>query len=291
MLAPLAGGYRTAHQIFGGVVAHMTGLDITRDAGVETWTLGFPPVNALEPELLSALDAAITAADADESVSVVVLTSGLRVFSAGADAKWMASVVESEGVDALLGRFKQAMDRFRDVCLRIRRSPVLFIAALGGHALAGGLELAAACDLRFAADEERIQIGASEMKLFGVLPSGGGGSQFLSRLMGPSTALAFILRAEPCSPREALQLGLVDRLFEPASLIEECQAFAGAVAGKAGRVGVNAAKRAILDGASLPLYEAMELDRSVHWDAMRRGGFLPGVADFVARFGRRDGGR
>jgi enoyl-CoA hydratase/carnithine racemase len=266
-------------------------LEITRDAGVETWTLGFPPVNALDPELLSALEGAIAALDDSEDTSVVVLTSALRVFSAGADAKWMATVVDSEGADALLARFKAAMDRFREICLRMRRSPVLFIAAVGGHALAGGLELAAACDLRFAADEPRIQIGASEMKLFGVLPSGGGGTQFITRLMGPSRALEFILRAEPCGPQDALRLGLVDRLFEPAALAGETHAFATAIAGKAGRIGINAAKRAILDGASLPLYEAIELDRSVHWDSMRRGGFLPGVTDFVARFGRRDGGR
>jgi enoyl-CoA hydratase/carnithine racemase len=105
--------------------------------------------------------------------------------------------------------------------------------------------------------------------------------------MGPSRCLEFILKAEPCSPQKALGLGLADRLVDPSELLPQTVEFATTIAAKAGRVGINAAKRAILDGSSLPLYEAIELDRSVHWDSMRRGGFLPGVTDFVARFGSR----
>ena len=61
--------------------------------------------------------------------------------------------------------------------------------------------------------------------------------------------------------------------------------FAAAVARKAGRIGVSAAKKSVLGGWELPFHEAMEFDRSVHWDAMRRGNFLPGIEDFVQRFG------
>jgi enoyl-CoA hydratase len=247
--------------------------------------MNFPPVNAIDPLFVGALEALIGRAEEDRDVGVVVLSSALRIFSAGADATWMADVVRSEGLDALLVHFKATMDRFREVTMRMHRSPVLFIAAINGHTLAGGLELAAACDLRFAADDDRIQIGASEMRLFGVLPSGGGGTQFLTRLLGPSRCLDFILRAEPCSPKDALAIGLVERLYSAPQLLLETEAFAGQIASKAGRIGLNAAKRAILDGASLPFYEAMELDRAVHWDSMRRGGFLPGIADFLAKFG------
>ena len=246
--------------------------------------MNFPPVNAIDPDFIAALDTCMATLQDDDEVAVVVLTSGLRIFSAGADARWMARVVESEGLDVLLARFNATMDGFRSLAMRMRQSPVVFIAAIGGHALAGGLELAAACDIRFAADDDRIQLGAPEMKLFGALPSGGGGTQFLVRLLGPSRCLEFILRAEPCSPKDALAMGLVDRLFPAGTLGADTQAFANQVA-TAGRVGLNAAKRSILDGSTLPFYEAMELDRAVHWDAMRRGNFLSGVADFVARFG------
>ena len=255
------------------------------EAGYEVWEMRFAPVNALAPELLDALEARIAAVLKEPDVSVVVLTSGLRVFSAGADATWIGKIVTEHGALRLLEEFKTNMDRFRELCLRMRRSDVLFVAALGGHTLAGGLELAVACDLRFAADHDRIQIGASEMKLFGVLPSGGGGTQYLSRLTGPGRALDLLLEAEPISPRRAMEIGLVERLYPAEELLAQSEAFAARISARAGRIGINAAKRGVLDAAELPLYEALEFDRSVHWDAMRRGGFIPGIEAFVERFG------
>jgi enoyl-CoA hydratase/carnithine racemase len=260
-------------------------LSVESTAGVQTWSMGFPPVNAITPDFLAALESALDKAEQDEGVAVIVLASSLRVFSAGADAKWMKKTVEAEGAAQLLARFKTTMDRFRALCIRIRRSDLLVVAALGGHTIAGGLELAAACDLRFAADEDSIQIGASEMKLFGVMPSGAAGTQFLSRLMGPSRCLSFLLEAEMVTPRQAERLGIIERLIEPNGLLEETQAFAERVAKRGGRVGVAAAKRLALDGAELPLMEAIDYDRTVHWDAMRRGGFLTGVEAFMKRFG------
>ena len=249
----------------------------------------FGSVNPLNPAMLAALDAQLSKALADETVSAVVLTSGLKIFSAGGDATWMGQLLTEGGTPALIEAFNRAMDTFRELCIRIRRSPLLVIAALNGHTLAGGLELAAACDLRFAADAEKLQIGVPEMDLFGAMPSGGGGAQFIARLMGPSRALQFILDAKPVSPQAAYRLGLVDRLCPAESLLAEAEGFAAAVAKKAGRIGVHAAKRAILGGPELPLMEALELDRSVHWDAMRRGNFLPGAESFVRRFGSKNG--
>jgi enoyl-CoA hydratase/carnithine racemase len=118
-----------------------------------------------------------------------------------------------------------------------------------------------------------------------VLPSGGGGTQYLSRLMGPGRTLDLLLEAEPVGPRRALEIGLVERVYPPNELIREAEAFAARIAERAGRIGINAAKRGILDAVELPLYEALEFDRAVHWDAMRRGGFIPGVEAFVERFG------
>lgn len=255
------------------------------EGGVETWTMRNAPVNALNPEFAGEFESRLDQTLANDRVSVVVLTSGLKVFSAGADAKWIADWVKKHGAEGLVDEFKQTLDRFRELWHRMRQSDVLFAAAVNGHAIAGGLELAAACDVRFAADNDEIRIGASEMKLFGVMPSGGGGTQYISRLMGPSRALAFLLESEPCPPREALRLGLVDRLCAADALAGETAAFASRVSGRAGRVGVNAAKRLTLDAVSLPLDEALVFDAEVHWDSMRRGGFVPGVNAFVASFG------
>jgi enoyl-CoA hydratase len=262
-------------------------LTVTQAAGVQTWTMDFAPVNAIDPAFLDAMESALAGALDDPAVSVVVITSALRVFSAGADAAWMGRIVREQGAAALLADFNTTMDRFRELCIRMRRSDLLFIAALNGHTLAGGLELAAACDLRWVSDFARLQIGAPEMKLFGVLPSGGGGGQFIAHLMGPARALQFLLDAESVNPEEALRLGLVERICPADELLSQAQAFGAKLAGKAGRIGINAAKRSVLDASTLPVYEGLEADQLVHWDSMRRGGFLPGVEAFVAEFGAR----
>lgn len=261
------------------------GLRVASEAGYEVWEMQFAPANALSPAFLAELRANLTRASQDESITAVVLTSGLRLFSAGADASWMAGVVKESGTAALLEQFIRTMDEFRELCGLMRRSPVLIIAAMNGHTLAGGLELAAACDIRFAADHEAIKIGVPEMDLFGAMPSGGGGAQFLARLMGPSRALHFILDAKPISPRAAYEQGLVDRLVGAADLRAAAEGFAADVARKAGRVGTAAAKHAVLGGAELSLADALALDRAVHWDSIRRGNFRAGVDAFVEQYG------
>lgn len=259
-------------------------LEVTQADGYQLWRLCNAPVNALSPALLEALERQLNAANADESVAVTVITSGLKVFSAGADATWMAGEADRLGVEGLTAEFTKSMDRFRALCTAMRRSPILFLAALNGHTLAGGLELATACDLRYVADTDTLKIGVPEMDLFGALPSGGGGVQFLNRLMQPSRALQFILDAKPISPREAYSVGLVDKVVPADKLLSESTSFGSAVSAKAGRIGVAAAKRAVLGGAELPLYEALEFDRSLHWDAVRRGNFARGVRSFIDQF-------
>ena len=265
-------------------------VEVRVEQGYRVWSLGAAPVNALSPELLSDLETALDEAVADETTAVVVLTSSLKVFSAGADATWMAGLVEREGMDVLVETFVRTMNRFRGLNLRLRQSPVLVVAALNGHTLAGGLELAAACDLRFCADEERLRLGVPEMDLFGVMPTGGGGAPFLARLMPPSRALDFILEAKPVSPQRAYDSALVDRLYPAAELLPATERFAAEVAAKAGRIGVAAVKRSVLGGAELPLYEALELDQSLHWDSVRRGNFRRGVQGFVDQFASRSAG-
>jgi enoyl-CoA hydratase/carnithine racemase len=259
-------------------------LAVTDHDSVRQWTMQLAPVNAINVEMLDAFEAALDDAEADSKVAAVVLDSGLKVFSAGADATWMAQAVEKLGLQGLLEDFNATMDRFRAVCWRLRQAPFLVVAALGGHALAGGLELAAACDLRFCADSEGLRLGVPEMDLFGCLPSGGGGAQFLARLLGPSRALEFILSAKPISPSRASQIGLVDRLCPAGQAGPEALEFALEVAGKAGRIGVTCAKQAIFGAGELPLSSAMPLDSVLHWDTMRRGNFLTGVEAFARRY-------
>jgi len=259
-------------------------LAVTDHDSVRRWTMRLAPVNAINAEMLDAFEAALDDAETDGNVAAVVLDSGLKVFCAGADATWMAQTAAAIGPAGLLEDFNATMDRFRAVCLRLRQAPFLVIAALDGHALAGGLELAAACDLRFCGDNGRLQLGVPEMDLFGCMPSGGGGAQFLTRLLGPSRALEFILSAKSVSPARAYEMRLVDRLCLAGQAWSEALEFAREVAGKAGRIGVSCAKRAIFDGGELPLGSALQLDGELHWDTMRRGRFLAGVEAFTARY-------
>jgi enoyl-CoA hydratase/carnithine racemase len=242
------------------------------------------PVNGIGPSLLHALNAQADQTYADESVAVVVLASDFKVFSAGADATWMRQVATEHGSDMLLDEFIRTMEGFRALSLRLRRAPFLVIAALNGHTLAGGLELAASCDLRFVADDEAIKIGVPEMDLFGQMPSGGGGVPFLARIMGSSQALQFILDAKPVSPQRALSLGLVDRLFPGDELLAETEAWAGQVAAKTGRTGVAATKLSVYAAIEQSMPEALTLDRAVHWDSVRRGDFAGTVQEFVKNF-------
>ena len=260
-------------------------IDVEQHGGTETWFLDAPPVNAISPELLDAFEANLTRIEADEDLAIVVLASRLHLFSAGADAAWMGEILRSGGVTRLIDEFNILMNRFRSVCVRIRHANALFIATLNGHTLAGGLEIAVACDLRFATDDDRIQIGVPEMKLFGALPSGGGGAAMLARLIGPSRAMDFILEGEPVTPRRALELGLVERLYEGPSLLPETLAFAGRVTERAGPIGVAAAKRDLHAAVALPFDEAMALDADIHWAAMRSGNFARRVTSFIDRFG------
>lgn len=262
-------------------------LAVEHHGSVQVWRMQLAPVNAINDAMLDAFLAAIEKAAADESVAAVVLTSGLRVFSAGADATWMAEAAGRLGLKGLLDSFNATMDRFRSVCTQLRGAPFLVITALRGHALAGGLELAAACDLRFCSDSDRLRLGVPEMDLFGCLPSGGGGAQFLTRILGPSRALEFMLRAKPVSPSEALEMGLVDRLCSDDQVEVSAVEFANEAATKAGRIGVNSAKRAVFDIGELPLGPAMEMDRILHWDTMRRGNFLAGVEAFASQYGQK----
>jgi enoyl-CoA hydratase/carnithine racemase len=245
------------------------------------------PVNAINAEMIDAFELALGAAIANDAISAVVVRSGLKVFSAGADATWMADAVGRLGPEGLLESFKATMDRFRAVCARMRSAPFLVISALRGHALAGGLELAAACDLRFCSDREQIKLGVPEMDLFGCLPSGAGGAQFLTRLLGPSQALMFMLDAKPVDPSRALSIGLVDRVCPDGDVEALAVDFAAEVAGKAGRVGVSCAKQAVFTAGEMPLPSALEMDASLHWDTMRRGNFLRGVESFADQFGSR----
>ncbi|MCB4801266.1 3-hydroxyacyl-CoA dehydrogenase [Methylobacterium brachiatum] len=162
------------------------------DGGVAVLTLANPPVNALGAALRAALDGALARAEADEAVRAIVLAAEGKVFVGGADISEFGKPLQAPSLPDVLKR------------LDAGRKPV--VAAIGGAALGGGLELAMACHGRVAAPAAKL--GLPEIKL-GIIP-GAGGTQRLPRLIGPDTAFTMMLTGEPVSAEIAAKLGIVD---------------------------------------------------------------------------------
>lgn len=193
-------------------------VTVTCTGGVATITLDSAPANALSAALLVALRDAVGSPPV-RSARVVVIGSRLdRFFAAGADLKLLATL-DRGGFAAYLAALRGVLDD-------IAALPQPTIAAVGGMALGGGLELALACALRVASHGARL--GVPEVRL-GLLP-GAGGTQRLPRLVGRSRALDLLLTGRAVDGEEAQRLGLVDRLAadadaEAAALATEIAAF------------------------------------------------------------------
>jgi enoyl-CoA hydratase len=212
-----------------------------RDGYVATLTLNRPKaLNALSPALIDELIAALAACDEDDGVRAVVLTGGPRVFAAGADIKAMADA----GPIGMLTR--RNIERWSRIAAT--RKPI--IAAVSGYALGGGCELAMMCDMIVAS--ETAQFGQPEINL-GIIP-GAGGTQRLTRAIGPQRAMEMILTAAYISADEARQFGLVNRVAPVESFLAEAQRLAHTVAEKA-PLAVQLAKESVRAAAETTLRE------------------------------------
>src|SRR5213080_668840 len=180
---------------------------LEKQGGVGVIVLDRPPANSYDYAFLRSFAGAVDDVRADEDIHAVVVTSASeKFFSAGADVSAFASgTTRSRVMTALL-----AHESFR----KMENTPIIFIAAISGHCLGGGFELALACDLRFAA-EGSYQIGLPEVNL-GLFP-GSGGTQRLPRLVGLSKGIDLIANATTMAPSDAKDLGIVDQLFGDAA--------------------------------------------------------------------------
>ncbi|MDB5861613.1 MAG: enoyl-CoA hydratase [Ramlibacter sp.] len=183
----------------------MTHLEIAD--GIARLTLASPPVNALSAQLLDSLEQALESLEHRDDWSVLVLASTASVFCAGGDLQTMAGWMKGEDPGGVLGAYAARVQR---VGRRIEALPQVTIALCERTALGGGLELALACDLRIASS--RARFGLPEVRL-GLLP-GAGGTQRLTRACGKGVAMRLILGAEVVDAATALDLGIVQWLFE-----------------------------------------------------------------------------
>jgi len=237
-----------------------------RDDGVALVQLDRPKANALSVALLEELAEIARALHADPP-GAVVLWGGPRIFAAGADIAEFGGTEEARRV----GRhFLGTLDAWATI-------PRVTIAAVNGFALGGGCELALACDLRVAADDARF--GQPEI-LLGIIP-GGGGTQRLPRLVGPSRAKDMVLTGRQVPADEALRIGLADRVVPAADVRDAALAWAAELA-RGPLVAQALAKRAIDDGLDGPLAAGLELEQELFGEVFATEDAGAGVRSFLA---------
>ena len=218
--------------------------------GLATITINRPEVrNALTQALMEELGDAISQAETDNDVRVLILTgAGDRAFVAGAD-------IGEVGARDTLSELGVNSRVRRDVYTRLEHLFKPSIAAVNGYALGGGCELALACTLRIASDSARF--GQPEINL-GIIP-GLGGTQRLTRLVGKGKAMELILTGDLIDAPEALRIGLVNKVVPGAQLMEEARALGKKLASKP-PLALRAAKDAVDYGADMSLATALEFE-------------------------------
>jgi enoyl-CoA hydratase len=240
--------------------------------GVGYMRLNRPPANAHNLQMILELDQAVMAIRFDDDVKVAVLTSNMdRFFSAGADI----NVIRDEPPHRV-GLLSQTS---KEVIMRMRSIPKVFIAAINGHCMGGGMELAMACDLRFAA-EGNSQFGMPEIKL-GVIP-GEGGSQLLGRMVGLAKALDLMLDGGSFGVDQARELGLLDRVFPADKLMEETHAYARKlVEGPNQAIGFT--KIALTEGLEMALHSGFAFERELQNALLRTDDSREGAAAYLEK--------
>jgi enoyl-CoA hydratase/carnithine racemase len=186
---------------------------------VAVLTLNRPPANAVSWQMLQEIEQALGEVAADRAARVLVITgAGDRSFSAGMD---VGDAIAHPNVGEIGRALWTKVDLF----------PKPIIAAINGHALGGGCELALASHFRFMANNPKAVMGCPEVNL-GIIP-GWGGTQRMTRLLGRAKALDLMCNARRLSPPEALEIGLVEKLFEPGEFMPKVMEYAAALSERA----------------------------------------------------------
>ncbi len=222
--------------------------------GVAVVEMNDPPANTYTYEMNRQLDDAILKARMDNDVHVIVLTgAGDKFFSAGANIKMLASV------DPVFKYYFCL--HANETLLRLEHTPKLVIAALNGHTVGGGLEIAMAADIRIAR-KDAGKIGLPEVNL-GVLP-GTGGTQRLSRIVGKSKAIELMVTGNTFSFEEAKEMNLINDIFERENFMENIMDYARQFCppNKAAKA-VGHIKRSVQTGWEIPMESALAIEREL----------------------------
>jgi enoyl-CoA hydratase len=229
-------------------------INYRTDGGVAIIEMADPPANTYTYEMNRQLDEAILKARMDNDVYVMLLTgSGDKFFSAGANIKMLASVDPTFKYYFCL--------HANETLLRLEHTPKLVIAALNGHCVGGGLEIAMAADMRIAR-KDAGKIGLPEVNL-GVLP-GTGGTQRLSRLVGKSRAIELMVTGNTYSFEEAKEWGIINDIYERENFMENVMEYARQFCppNKAAKA-VGHIKRSVQTGWEIPMESGLAVEREL----------------------------
>jgi enoyl-CoA hydratase/carnithine racemase len=232
----------------------LTYMSIEKKDRVAIAWLNKPKANTYDADLMRDLSAVIDDVRFDDEVDVCVLASRLDgMWSAGADINLLAtSTPEYKAMFCL---------NCQETLSKMESTPKPFLAAIDGHCVGGGLEIALAADLRFVSDGP-WKVGLPEVTL-GVLP-GTGGSQRLPRLIGKSRAMDLMFTGRTLAPKEALEWGIVNRVFPRSTFWADTMAYASSLTypQHAARA-VGLIKRSVQEGSEIPLHEGLALEREL----------------------------
>lgn len=229
-------------------------VNYTVTDGIAVIELANPPANTYSYDMMRQLDDAILRARFDEDVHVLVLRGmGDRFFCAGADIAMLNAVTPTFKYYFCL--------HANETLLRLEQTPKLVIAALNGHTVGGGLEIAMACDIRIAR-RNAGKVGLPEITL-GVLP-GTGGTQRLARALPKNKAIELMTEGKLLSFEEAQGLGLVNYIYEPENYWEQVMNYARSFCppNKASKT-VGRIKRSVQSGSEIALSEALAIEREL----------------------------
>jgi enoyl-CoA hydratase/carnithine racemase len=247
-------------------------VSLSTESGIGTVALDKPPANSYDLEYVQELRDAVRQAAADDDVKAVIVRSASdKFFSAGADVKAFQAGPHERNMEMI--------HTSHETLAAIAHIPKVFIAEINGHALGGGLEIALACDLRFAADGD-YRLGTPEVTL-GLLP-GNGGTQRLPRLIGRSRALDLMITGRTLTPLEAYERGIVDALFPADQLHEKTYEYAQKLATGATKA-IGNIKLAVNEGIDDGLEEGLGRERELVEELFLSEDGREGVAAFAEK--------
>jgi len=251
---------------------HLKHFTVEMDGDVCVFKLNRPPANAHDLAMIRELETLVTEIRFDTSVKAVVMASANdRFFSAGADI----DEIQQKSAE-YIGLLSQTS---KEMMMKMRATPKVFVAAVNGHCMGGGLELALSCDVRFAG-RGNYKIGLPEVSL-GLIP-GEGGTQLLGRIVGPSKALMLMVTGESFGPEKAAELGLFDVLVEPEDVLPKALEFAHTCASGPTKA-IGFMKVALTEALELPIYEAFAYERHLQNQLFDTPDSKEGVAAFLEK--------